>query len=114
MKIRCKKCRDIIEGDKKGKFIQCSCKSCYIDETEHYCRLGGEFNDIEAVIDFTEYNDMLTDKQELTKYKERCEKAIDYVRSNLKCMPNPDGIYEPFLDCYECRNLLEILEDKEN
>lgn len=103
MKIRCKKCRDIIEGDKKGKFIQCNCKSCYIDETEHYCRLGGEFNDIEAVIDFTEYNDMLTDKQELTKYKERCEKAID----KLYC-------WGEVLNAEFQQEMLEILEDKEN
>ena len=108
MKIRCKKCRDIIEGDKKGKFIQCNCKSCYIDETEHYYRLGGEFNDIEAVIDFTEYNDMLTDKQELTKYKERNEKAIEYMEMWGE---EPDADMYMFMRDYrEFQRLLKILK----
>lgn len=50
-KIRCKKCNDIIEGDRKGTFIQCSCGACYIDETEHYVRVGGNPNDIEEIRD---------------------------------------------------------------
>ena len=33
MKLRCRKCGDIIEGDKRGAFIECSCKSIAIDET---------------------------------------------------------------------------------
>ncbi len=49
MKIKCKLCGDIIEGDKKGTFIQCSCKSCYIDETPYYVRVGGNPGDIEEV-----------------------------------------------------------------
>lgn len=47
MKIKCKKCGDILVGDKKGTFIQCSCKSCYIDETKWYVRVGGNPEDIE-------------------------------------------------------------------
>jgi len=39
LKIRCKKCGDIIEGDKRGTYIQCSCKSIAIDETKWYCRI---------------------------------------------------------------------------
>lgn len=49
MKIKCKKCNDIIQGDKKGTFIQCKCKSCYIDETLYYVRVGGNIEDIEEV-----------------------------------------------------------------
>lgn len=49
MKIKCKKCGDILEGDKKGTFIMCSCKSCYIDETNYYCRIGGEPQNIEEI-----------------------------------------------------------------
>lgn len=49
MKIKCKKCGDILEGDKKGTFIMCSCKSCYIDETKYYCRIGGEPQNIEEI-----------------------------------------------------------------
>lgn len=45
-KIKCLKCGDILKGDGKGTFITCKCKSCYIDETEHYCRVGGNFENI--------------------------------------------------------------------
>ena len=48
-KIKCKLCGDIIQGDKKGTFIQCSCTSCYIDETQYYIRVGGNPEDIELV-----------------------------------------------------------------
>jgi len=41
MKIKCKECGQIIEGDKKGTFISCKCGNCYIDETPYYCRVGG-------------------------------------------------------------------------
>ena len=97
------------------------CKTLF----DYITNLQQELTDCKKKIEMYENPDDLTlfymwldekakDKiKELTKYKERNEKAIDYVRSNLKCMPNSDGIYEPFLDCYECRNLLEILEDKE-
>lgn len=49
MKIKCKKCNDVIEGDKKGTLIECKCKSCYIDETEEYYRVGGNPEDIEEI-----------------------------------------------------------------
>lgn len=49
MKIKCKKCGDIIEGDKKGSMIWCSCRSCYIDETPYYCRIGGKPQNIEEI-----------------------------------------------------------------
>ena len=43
--IKCFKCGDIIKSDGYGKFAQCSCGSCYIDETKYYCRVGGDFED---------------------------------------------------------------------
>lgn len=49
MKIRCRKCGDIIEGDKKGHLISCSCGSIAIDETLYYVRLIGNHKDIEEV-----------------------------------------------------------------
>ena len=49
MKIRCKKCGDIIEGNKRGTFIQCSCKSIAIDETKWYTRLIGETEDYDEI-----------------------------------------------------------------
>lgn len=41
-RIKCLKCGDIIEGDDKGTYITCKCKSCYIDETKWYARCGGD------------------------------------------------------------------------
>jgi len=38
MKIKCKKCGDVIEGDKRGTLIYCSCKTIAIDETKWYAR----------------------------------------------------------------------------
>lgn len=61
MKIRCKKCGDIVEGDGKGYCVSCKCGNCYIDSTKYYCRIGGNFENIEVfindglVINFDEY-----------------------------------------------------------
>lgn len=49
MKIKCKKCGDIIKGDGKGSYIVCKCKSIAIDETEHYVRINGNFEDYEIL-----------------------------------------------------------------
>ncbi len=49
MKIRCRKCRDIIQGDKKGTFIRCTCKKIAIDETKYYTRIIGNDEDWEEV-----------------------------------------------------------------
>ena len=46
-KIKCLKCGDIIESDGHGKWVNCSCNSCYIDETDYYCRVGGNFDEYE-------------------------------------------------------------------
>lgn len=54
MKIKCKKCGNIIEGDKKGHLIFCECKSCYIDETPYYWRIGGNREDFEEVKEIEE------------------------------------------------------------
>lgn len=51
MKIKCKLCGDIIEGDKKGRLICCTCESCYIDETPYYARIGGDPENWEVVKD---------------------------------------------------------------
>lgn len=49
MKIKCINCNDIIEGDKKGTYIQCKCGKCAIDETEYYCRIIANREDFEEV-----------------------------------------------------------------
>lgn len=41
-KIQCLECHDIIEGDRRGTCISCSCGKCYIDETPDYYRIGGD------------------------------------------------------------------------
>lgn len=41
-KIKCLKCGDIIECDKEGKSVSCSCKSCNIRETNNCCSIGGD------------------------------------------------------------------------
>ena len=48
-KIKCNHCGDILEGDKRGTYIQCSCGKCAIDETPYYFRLIGDFGDYEVL-----------------------------------------------------------------
>ncbi len=49
MKIRCKHCGDVIEGDKKGTYIECKCGKCAVDETEYYWRIIANKEDFEEV-----------------------------------------------------------------
>ena len=49
MKLRCKKCGDIIEGDKKGTYITCKCKAIAIDETPYYWRIIGNAENFEEI-----------------------------------------------------------------
>ncbi len=49
MKIKCTKCGDVLEGDKKGTWITCTCKAIYIDETKWYYRIGGNEGDFEIL-----------------------------------------------------------------
>ncbi len=43
------KCRDIIQGDKKGTSIRCSCEKVAIDETKYYTRIIGNDEDGEEI-----------------------------------------------------------------
>lgn len=47
--IKCNHCGDIIKGDKKGTYIECSCGKCAIDETPYYVRIIGDFDDYETI-----------------------------------------------------------------
>jgi len=49
MKLKCKLCGDIIEGDKKGHLIYCKCKAISIDETPYYVRVNGNPDNYEQV-----------------------------------------------------------------
>ena len=44
-----KKYGDIIEGDKRGTYVECSCKTIAIDETKWYTRLIGNPKDYEEI-----------------------------------------------------------------
>lgn len=48
-KIKCNLCGDILEGDKRGTYIQCSCGKCAIDETPYYYRIIGNLGDFEVL-----------------------------------------------------------------
>lgn len=49
VKIKCNHCGDILEGDMKGTYIQCSCGRCAIDETPYYWRIIGNGEDFEVI-----------------------------------------------------------------
>lgn len=49
MKIRCNKCNTIIQGDKKGTYIQCKCGKCAIDETPYYLRIIANEENFEEI-----------------------------------------------------------------
>ena len=51
MKIKCKNCNEVIEGDMKGTYIQCKCGKCAIDETTHYVRIIANAEDFEEIRD---------------------------------------------------------------
>ena len=51
-KVKCLKCGDIIEGDRKGHLITCRCGNCFIDETPYYYRIGAE--DLENIEEIKE------------------------------------------------------------
>lgn len=49
MKLKCLKCNEVIEGDKKGTYITCKCKAIAIDETKWYYRVIGNEEDFEII-----------------------------------------------------------------
>ena len=54
-KVKCPNCGDTIFSSFSGQFVHCSCRQTFIDETEVYCRIGGDKNT--AVVDeFNQYD----------------------------------------------------------
>ena len=47
--IRCKKCGDVIESKYRHDWVSCSCGACFVDGGYDYCRIGGNFEDIEVL-----------------------------------------------------------------
>lgn len=78
-KIKCKKCGTIAEGDRRGSLISCECGACYIDETEYYCRVGGDPKYISWVSDTGEETPVLTEVKEETPKYERPSKENYYL-----------------------------------
>lgn len=78
MKLRCNKCNEIIEGDKKGTYITCKCKAIAIDETPDYYRISGNQEDF-TVMDFKYNLQQYVDKDEsYQRYKETHEYINDF------------------------------------
>lgn len=42
VRIKCKECGDIIEGDLHGTLISCECKKVSVDQTKYYYRILGD------------------------------------------------------------------------
>lgn len=49
VKIRCKKCGDVLQSKHVHDFVMCKCKSCFIDGGDEYTRIGGWKTDWEYV-----------------------------------------------------------------
>lgn len=75
-KIKCLICGDVLEGDKKGTFMQCKCENVYIDETEYYCRVGYKEKEKYKVIE-----DFKIKKQKKEKVK-NYEKERRRIKAN--------------------------------
>lgn len=75
-KIRCLKCGSVVEGDRRGHCIDCSCGSCFIDETPDYVRIGGNPEDIQ--VQDKDGNWVLAKSEQEEKSKPERVSKIDY------------------------------------
>ena len=78
-RIKCLKCNDIIEGDKKGHLISCKCNACYIDETPFYCRIGGDPEYIAVFDESGNEKRMIQEVEEYSNKIERIDKISYYL-----------------------------------
>ena len=82
--MKCLKCGDIIEGDKKGTYIQCSCKAIAIDQTEWYCRMiGDEKNWVEIKTIKNEIVEKHSQPRETMKFVSKTSIEIERELSDL-------------------------------
>jgi len=104
-KIKCLQCGDIIEGDKRGHCLSCSCGACYIDETPYYYRIGGDYSKInifdedgneKLLKDIVPIEQTVIDKPKITRRewmnKMSDENLADFI---IKDLPN---IYNNYTD----------------
>lgn len=40
-KYQCPTCEEVIFSSYPGEFVSCLCNNCFVDETQHYIRVGG-------------------------------------------------------------------------
>lgn len=57
--IQCKLCGDIIESTYRHDFVECSCRSCYVDGGLDYQRIG--FAEKDCYINLAVYEDVLSE-----------------------------------------------------
>ena len=85
--LRCKKCNDCIEGDKKGTYIKCECGAIAIDETEHYCRVIGNKEDYEILkqldLDYIYVQDLLMKLEQCDSLHNNCDYLLDHSDIDL-------------------------------
>ena len=43
-KVRCLKCKDIIESKQRHDFVRCRCGALFVDGGDDYLRMGGSLN----------------------------------------------------------------------
>ena len=67
----CGHCEDVIWSATPGQFAQCKCGNSYVDQTRHYCRVGGNALPVEPILEEREEKDMVTFK----KFQKKMEKA---------------------------------------
>lgn len=78
-KIKCLICGDIIEGDKQGHLISCSCNKCYIDETPDFWRIGGDPKQIAIFDENGNEKRLIQEVEEHSNKVERVDKINYYL-----------------------------------
>jgi len=78
-KIKCLICGDIIEGDRQGHLISCSCGKCYIDETPYYYRIVGDPEQIAVFDENGNEKRMIQEVEEHSNKVERIDKINYYL-----------------------------------
>lgn len=85
--LRCKKCNDWIEGDKKGTYIKCECGAIAIDETKEYCRVIGEPSDYEILkdvdISYLQVKDLLMKLEQCDSLHNNCDYLLEHSDIDL-------------------------------
>lgn len=97
-KIKCLICGDIIEGDGKGHLISCSCEKCYIDETQYYCRVGGNPEYISAIDEEGNERPMINMENKLEKEIAKRESKLIYIFLDVDGVLNNEEYIE---ECWE-------------